>query len=61
MSPGHLRPPYAEKTRVTCPRCDSERIVALPANNPGSASVDHKAIRRLRTKRPTTWSWSRMG
>ena len=58
MSPRHLRPRYAEKTRVTCPRCDSERIVALPANNPGSdqawfrcAACDHMwSQRRDRTR-----------
>lgn len=35
MSAGE-RPSYPEKARTTCPRCDSDAINALPANNPGS-------------------------
>ena len=30
------RPPYPEKPRLTCPKCDSAEIQAMPANNPGS-------------------------
>jgi hypothetical protein len=30
------RPTYAERTHTTCPRCNSEGINPLPANNPGS-------------------------
>ena len=29
-------PEYSQKTRTTCPRCNSAGILALPANNPGS-------------------------
>ena len=47
MSNGQ-RPVYSEQPSTACPRCASDKIAALPANNPGSdqkwfrcSSCDH--------------------
>ena len=36
VSSGHQRPPYPEKARLHCPRCNAEKVTALPSINPGS-------------------------
>jgi len=30
------RPTFSQRTRTTCPRCNSDQMLALPPNNPDS-------------------------